>query len=167
MNEAGERVPDSNLCVHSARAPEVVAGNAVAIGRLLRPTTGRYFYWGDDGRPGCRCEKCRELSDSEQALVAENYMAKALRAHDPRAGLAHLAYSRTLAAPRAVRPEPNVFLEYAPIARRYDIPYASRWRERTGWQTWTPTCACPRRQQRRFWSTGWMSPDFHAGGARP
>jgi len=132
MNEKGERVPDWNLCVHSAQALEVVAENAVAIARLLRPTTGRYFYWGDDGRPGCRCKKCRELSDSEQALVMENCMAKALRRHDSRAQLAHLAYSTTLAAPRQVKPEPGVFLEYAPIARRYDIPYTEQMEGRDG-----------------------------------
>ena len=132
MNEKGERVPDWNLCVHSARALEVASENAVAIARLLRPTTSRYFYWGDDGRPGCRCGKCRELSDSEQALLLENHMAKALRRHDPRAQLAHLAYSTTLAAPRQVKPEPGVFLEYAPIARRYDIPYAEQMEGRDG-----------------------------------
>jgi hypothetical protein len=126
MNEEGDRLPDWNLCVHSQHALDIIAENAVAIARLLRPTTGRYFYWGDDGRPGCRCEKCRELSDSEQALVVENYMAKALRRYDPRARLAHLAYSTTLAAPYRVKAEPNVFLEYAPIARRYDIPYTEQ-----------------------------------------
>ncbi|MCW5981516.1 MAG: DUF4838 domain-containing protein [Bryobacteraceae bacterium] len=132
VNEKGERTPDWNLCVHSARALEVIAENAVAIARLLRPTTGRYFYWGDDGKPGCRCATCRELSDSEQALVVENRVAKALRRHDPRARLAHLAYSGTLSAPRRVKPEPNVFLEYAPIARRYDIPYSDQMEGKDG-----------------------------------
>jgi hypothetical protein len=132
MNEEGERVPDWNLCVHSARALEVASENAVAVARLLRPTTSRYFYWGDDGRPGCRCGKCRELSYSEQALLLENHMAKALRGHDSRAQLAHLAYSTTLTAPRQVKPEPNVFLEYAPIARRYDIPYTEQMEGRDG-----------------------------------
>lgn len=132
MNEKGERVPDWNLCVHSARALEVASENAVAIARLLRPTTSRYFYWGDDGRPGCRCPKCRDLSDSEQALILENNMVKTLRSHDPRAQLAHLAYSITLAAPRQVKPEPGVFLEYAPIARRYDVPYTEQMEGRDG-----------------------------------
>jgi hypothetical protein len=132
MSDAGKRVPDWNLCVHSPRALEIAAENAVAIARLLRPTTGRYFYWGDDGRPWCRCPKCRELSDSEQALIVENHLAKALRAHDPRAQVAHLAYSSTLPAPRLVKPEPNVFLEYAPIQRRYNIPYSEQMDGRDG-----------------------------------
>jgi hypothetical protein len=126
MDERGNRVPDSNLCVHSAPALELVAENAVILARKLRPSTGRYFYWGDDGRPWCRCPKCRGLSDSEQALVLENTLIKALRRLDPGAQLAHLAYANTLQAPRQVRPEPGVFLEYAPIKRRYDIPYAAQ-----------------------------------------
>jgi len=132
MNEAGERVPDWNLCVHSARALEVAGENAAAIARMLRPTTSRYFFWGDDGRPGCRCVKCRELSDSEQALVLENRLAKDLRRHDPQAQVAHLAYSTTLPAPRRVKPGDGVFLEYAPIARRYDLPYAQQVQGRDG-----------------------------------
>jgi hypothetical protein len=126
MSDQGERVADWNVCVHSPRALEIIGDNAVAIARLLRPTTGRYFYWGDDGRPWCRCPKCRELSDSEQALVVANNLAKALRRFDSRAQVAHLAYSTTLPAPVHVKPEANVFLEYAPIQRRYDIPYAEQ-----------------------------------------
>lgn len=126
MNEQGDRVPDSNLCIHSLRALDVVAENALALARMLRPSTGRYFYWGDDGRPWCRCPKCRELSDSEQALVLENTLIRDLRRRDARAQLAHLAYANTLPPPRQLKPEPGIFLEYAPIKRGYDTPYAAQ-----------------------------------------
>src|SRR5262245_4237461 len=126
MNEQGERVADSNLCVHSTRAREIVAENAVSFAHKLRPTTGRYFYWGDDGRPWCHCSKCRDLTDSEQALVLENALLKALRRDDPRAQLSHLAYAGTIKSPQKVKPEPGMFLEYAPIQRRYDVPYAQQ-----------------------------------------
>src|SRR5437867_11853125 len=53
MNEKGERVADSNLCVHSERALEIVAEHAVGLAKILRPTTDRYFFWGDDGRHWC------------------------------------------------------------------------------------------------------------------
>lgn len=122
-NEKGERVADFNLCVHSQRALEVVTENALRFAKSLHPTTGRYYYWGDDGRPWCHCGKCRELSDSEQALTLENALVKALRGIDPRAQLSHLAYAGTIKPPRLVKPEPSVFLEYAPIQRRYDVPY--------------------------------------------
>jgi hypothetical protein len=123
MNETSERVPDANLCVHSSNALDIAAENALRFARSLRPTTRRYFLWGDDGQPWCRCSRCRGLSDSDQALHFENHLVKALRKLNPKATLAHLAYANTLSPPRAVKPEPGVFLEYAPIKRRYDIPY--------------------------------------------
>jgi hypothetical protein len=125
-DESGKRTADFNLCVHSQAALEIVARNAIKIARLLRPTTGRYFLWGDDGHPWCHCEKCRGFSDSEQALMLENAMVVALREDEPNAQLAHLAYSTTLKAPKKVKPHPGVFLEYAPIRRSYDLPYAQQ-----------------------------------------
>jgi len=121
MNDAGERVPDSNLCVHAQEALDVAAANAVAIAQTLRPTTSRYFYWGDDGRPWCHCPKCKGLSDTDQALILENRILAALRDMDPSAELAHLAYLNTLSPPEAVEPAPGVFLEFAPIKRRFDV----------------------------------------------
>lgn len=123
LDADGRRNPDSNCCPHSTRALEIIAENAVAIAAKLRPTTGRYFYWGDDGLPWCACPECRDLSPSEQALLVENRILRALKAVDPRATLAHLAYHDTLPPPRKVAPEPGVFLEYAPIHRSYDEPY--------------------------------------------
>jgi hypothetical protein len=126
MNERGERVSDFNLCIHSQPALDVVAENALVFAHKLRPTTDRYFYWGDDGRPWCRCAKCRELSDSEQSLLLGNALIKALRRQTPQAQLAHLAYANTLQPPRQVKPAAGIFLEYAPIQRRYDTPYAAQ-----------------------------------------
>jgi hypothetical protein len=126
MNQQGERTPDANLCVHSRRALEIVGEHATALAKVLRPTTSRYFFWGDDGQPWCRCPKCRELSYSDQALLLENHVYKALREQNDKALLAHLAYSRTLAPPNQVKPEEGVFLEYAPMKRRYDIPYSQQ-----------------------------------------
>jgi len=124
MNEKGERMADSNLCVHSERALEVVAEKAVEVARVLRPTTHRYFYWGDDAQPWCHCPECKGLSDSDQALIMEERVLSALRKFDHKAQLAHLAYASTLKAPTQVKPKEGIFLEYAPIKRRYDIPYA-------------------------------------------
>ena len=55
--EKGNRTPDSNLCVSSKTALDIAAENAVAMAKILTPTTHRYFYWGDDGKPWCRCPK--------------------------------------------------------------------------------------------------------------
>jgi len=126
MDEQGQRRGDWNLCVHSSAALDLVAENALRLADILRPTTGRYHLWGDDGRPWCRCPRCRALSDSEQALILENHLLRALQATDQRCQVAHLAYLNTLEAPQQVSPAPGVFCEFAPIARRCDVPLGRR-----------------------------------------
>lgn len=124
MNEKGERTPDCNFCAHSERALEIIAENAVALARELRPTTGRYFLWGDDGKPYCRCPQCAGLSDSDQALILENRLVQALRRADEKAQVAHLAYAQTYQPPKQIKPAPGVFLEFAPIHRKYNCSLA-------------------------------------------
>lgn len=123
MDDTGKRVADWNLCVHAPEALAIAGKNARRIAKALPPTTHRYFLWGDDNVPWCRCPRCRELSDSDQALTLENALLAAIRQDDPKATLAHLAYQNTLPPPKQVRPAPGIFLEFAPIQRRYDIPY--------------------------------------------
>ena len=130
MDKKGDRTPQSNLCVHSKKAVEIVCENAVKYAEILRPTTGRYFYWIDDGQPMCACPECRGFSDTDQALILENAMVKALGAVDSRATLAHLSYHGTLAPPTRVKPSSNVFLEFAPITRDYKSPFGSSPREK-------------------------------------
>lgn len=125
MNTEGRRIADFNLCVHSQKALETAGENAVKYAKILTPTTGRYFYWIDDGRPMCHCPQCSEYSDSEQALILENHLLKALKNFDPKATLAHLAYINTLEPPVKVTPEPGIFLEFAPIQRSWEKPLSS------------------------------------------
>lgn len=123
MTEEGRRVGDYNLCVHSERALTIICENAVKYARILTPTTGRYFYWIDDGAPMCVCPHCKEYSDSEQALLLENRIIKALRADvDKNASLSHLAYYNTIKAPVKVKPEEGIFLEFAPFQRTWEKP---------------------------------------------
>jgi hypothetical protein len=44
--------------------------------------------------------------------------------------VAYLAYERTLEPPTQIRPEPGVFLEFAPYRRRHDLPLAHEADER-------------------------------------
>ena len=122
MDERGHRVNDFNCCVHSLRALDTIAANAVRVSRELVPTNHRYYYWLDDGKPTCQCPQCRQYTISEQALIIENHVVKALRRHDPQAMLAHLAYFNTLEAPQKVKPEEGVFLEFAPFLRSWEHP---------------------------------------------
>ncbi|MHB0956706.1 MAG: DUF4838 domain-containing protein [Pirellulaceae bacterium] len=124
MDASGQRNGDFNCCPSHPRALELIAEAAVEFGRLLRPTTHRYFYWPDDGREWCHCDKCRGLCASEQALLVEHAMLRALRDHfDAEATVCHIAYGPTLEPPKQVQPESGVFLEFAPIRRRHDLPF--------------------------------------------
>jgi hypothetical protein len=122
MNREGRRMKDFNLCVHSQKALDIVAANAQHYAGIMPATNHRYYFWIDDGCPMCACPECSGYSDSEQALLVENRIIKELRKHDPEALLAHLAYTTTGQAPRRVKPEEGVFLEFAPILRAWDKP---------------------------------------------
>ena len=126
MDKGGNRNADHNCCPSNPAALEIVAERAVHFAALLRPTTGRYFFWGDDGVDWCHCAKCRGLSSSEQALVVEHAILAALRRGDPRASVCHIAYHETLKPPVQVKPQPGIFLEFAPIERAYDTPYETQ-----------------------------------------
>ena len=118
MNVNGKRTPDSNCCPSNPFALEVIAGRAVEVARVCRSTTGRYFFWMTDNGEKCNCKKCMPLSGAEQAVIVENAIVRALRAEiDPNATLAHLAYQSTMEPPRLVKPDPALFLEFAPIER--------------------------------------------------
>ena len=120
MNEAGRRVSDHNLCVHSQKALDMVAEKALYYAQLLPATNHRYYFWIDDGQPMCQCSECSKYSDSEQALIVENRIIKELRKFDPEALLAHLSYFNTLQAPLRVKPVEGIFLQFAPIERTWD-----------------------------------------------
>jgi len=126
MNEKGERSQDFNCCVHSSKAIDIICRNAVEYANILNPTTSRYFYWVDDGKPMCKCSRCRIYTDSEQALILENEMLKALRKVDGQATLAHLAYASTMEPPVQVKPRHGIFLEFAPIGRTWSEPITRR-----------------------------------------
>ncbi len=121
MDETGKRNPDGNCCPSSPEALAILAEKAVEYGTLLKPTSGRYFYWPDDGGQWCHCPKCAGLNSSDQAVLVENAMVEALRKHlNPEALLSHISYGKTLAPPTRVRPHEALFIEFAPIARVYD-----------------------------------------------
>lgn len=126
MNDQGDRVREYNLCVHSKAALDAVAENAVSYAKALPSTTGRYYFWIDDAMPMCRCPECRAYSDCDQALLFENHILGAIRQIHANATLAHLAYVNTLDPPTQVKPDPGIFLEFAPIERRYDVPFRQR-----------------------------------------
>ena len=112
---------DSNLCVTNADAMEIYHRNAeTLIRQLYSLSTHRYMLWNVDcPRIYCHCDKCASLSPSDQAMLATNELARAARAVDPLATVPYLGYMEMIEPPTQIAPEPNVFLEFAPIERCY------------------------------------------------
>lgn len=119
MDEVGVRTCDLNFCPSNEDALAYVENRAAALAEQLAPYTHshRYFLWIDDCSHYCHCEKCESLSPSDQALTIYNRILRGLRRVDPAATQSFLAYQATIAAPTRVRPDPGIFLEYAPIDR--------------------------------------------------
>ena len=76
-----------------------------------------YYLWLDDHRNShCNCEKCQSFSPSDQQMLVLNRIAKALFQWNPDAKLAYLAYCDRVIPP-TIKPESNIFLEYAPFEK--------------------------------------------------
>ena len=112
------RRSDSKWCVTNPEAQELFQKNAAELVRALRTETHRYLLWNADvPRIYCHCPNCAKLSPSDQTMLAVNLLARAARAVDPLATVPYLAYRELMEPPTTILPEPNVFLEYAPIDR--------------------------------------------------
>jgi hypothetical protein len=113
----GRRRDDGNACASSPGALAVVAERARAACAAIPGARGLHL-WGLDllGGGWCHCAGCAPLAPSDQALRLANAAAEGLG--DGR-HVFHLAYHDTLRVPRAVRPHPAVWAEFAPRERCY------------------------------------------------
>ena len=117
MNEKGERNCDYNFCVSNSDAMDVVCKNAVMLAQNLYNSSPNYYFWVDDGRNVfCSCEKCKNISPSNQALMITNAITKAVRKFIPTSRFAYLAYMNTVTPP-TLEKEEGIFLEYAPFEK--------------------------------------------------
>ena len=114
-----KRTDSCNWCPSSEEAMRIVCDNAVKMAKKLAPSSHRYFFWGDDAAGWCHCEKCSHLNDADQELMVSNHIAKALKGIDPEAQVAFLAFEKSLKKPFEIKPDDNVFMEFAPMQRCY------------------------------------------------
>ena len=118
VNESGKRTPEWNFCVSNPEALELFAKRAASLSLSLYGSSNNFYFWMDDGRDTCcHCEKCRELSPSDQQMIAVNAMLKEIKKHIPDAKMAYLAYFEGIVPPKTVAPDKDVFLEYAPFEK--------------------------------------------------
>lgn len=138
MDKDGKRVADGNGCPSSEEGLAYMMSNVAEFARIHKPSNHKYYFWLFDGGDVCHCEKCEghHYTPSDQALIFENHIIKALREVDPEAKLAHLAYNSTTPAPTCVKPEEGIFLEFAPFHRTWDKPLSDKKAIREG-ETWS------------------------------
>lgn len=127
MDKNGIRVNDANGCPSSIGALAEVYKNAIKIGRDYEPTNNRYYFWLDDGGDICHCDQCKNYNAADQALIFENEIITALKEINPDAMLAHLCYHNTVDAPSKIKPNEDVFLEFAPFTRSWSAPLSHTW----------------------------------------
>ena len=118
VNKEGQRSADWNFCVSNPSALELFAKRAAKLASDLYGSSKNYYFWMDDGRGfKCHCPKCRELSASDQQLIAVNAMLSEIKKTEPNAKMAYLAYMDSITVPSRVSAEKGVFLEYAPFEK--------------------------------------------------
>ena len=123
MEKNGERTINSNFCVSNKEALDLVSKRAAELADTLYASSDKFYFWLDDGKDlHCHCDKCRELSPSDQQLIALNSMLEAIKEKRPDAKLAYLAYCTTTDAPKKIKPHKDIFLEYAPFERDRKLP---------------------------------------------
>lgn len=122
MTREGIRSSDYNLCPSNNDALGTVSENAYRLAKELKQNSDNYYLWPDDAAGShCRCESCSTLNNADQAMLTANAVLKGLRAYNPRTKLSFLSYGDTLQIP-AVKPDPGVFLEFAPMNRDHGRP---------------------------------------------
>lgn len=122
MNSDGERVNDKGFCPSSENAKEIISENAYKLAGILKQNSDNYFLWPDDAFDcGCMCEKCRErrLNGADTGMIFSNAVADGLKAYNSRAREAYIAYADAKAVPQ-IKPNDNVFLEFAPMNRDHN-----------------------------------------------
>ncbi len=123
VNYQGNRTSDYNCCVSNHDALNIIRNNARKLAKIIQPSTDRYYFWQDDGKDiFCHCDECKSLSDSDQELILMNTILQGIKQSFPDAKLSFLAYLSTLTPPQFIRPEKDIFLEFAPIKRTYRHP---------------------------------------------
>lgn len=131
MGADGERTPEFNCCASNPDVLDHIRERAAMLAKIFRPDTNKYSFWIDDvADAACHCEKCREFSSSDQALILYNAIAEGLASMNPAAKLSYLAYFSTLPVPTKVAKRENVFLEFAPLARDFDVSLFDETREK-------------------------------------
>lgn len=123
--ENGKRVRDLNMCASSPEAIDVMAVNAQReidyIKAFSRPET--FHLWADDIFEGgtCSCDKCKDLSGSDQLLKILNDLTAKLDLGEG-IKIADIAYHGSVIPPTKVKASKHLRVMYAARERCYRHP---------------------------------------------
>ena len=127
MNENGERRNDIGYCPSNPEALDIITENSYRLAKMLHQKSDNYFWWSDDvPKSVCHCPKCTErcLNGADAAMIFANAVAKGVLAYNSAAKESYLAYSDAKTIP-TIKPEKNVFLEFAPMSRNHNKPISA------------------------------------------
>lgn len=123
--ENGKRTNDLNMCASSPEAIEIMAKNVQPnidyMKAFSRPET--LHLWADDIFDGgsCSCDKCKDLSGSDQLLKILNDLTAKLDLPDD-LKIADIAYHGSVIPPTTVKASPHLRVMYAARERCYRHP---------------------------------------------
>ena len=125
VNVKGERAPDLNLCPSCGEALDYLGARAAALYARLPGRPRRVAFWLDDAQDAfCHCEKCRDMSPSDQQMIVLNAMLSGIRTVRPDACLSYLAYFEALPPPTRRDLREGLYLQFAPYKRDLTRPLA-------------------------------------------
>ncbi|MHB0998640.1 MAG: DUF4838 domain-containing protein [Armatimonadota bacterium] len=119
--ENGKRVRDLNMCPSSEGAADIVAENAKSqinyIRKFSKPET--LHLWADDipGGGWCSCDKCKDLTSTDQTIKSLNNIAERLDLGETMLGFC--SYHGSVYPPKSINASDGVRLVYAPRERCY------------------------------------------------
>lgn len=123
MDENGQRIADFNVCASNEEALNMLTSRAEELAKLLPAENHLYYFWIDDvSGYRCHCPDCTHLTASDQQLRMVNAIQRGVKKSDPLGKTAYLAYLDAIQTPQHVQPEDGIFLEFAPIHRKMDVP---------------------------------------------
>lgn len=131
MNANGERVCDWNFCISNPDAMKLCTERAVKLASRLYGSEHNFYFWMDDGlNTHCQCSECKKYTPSEQQTIVTNAMLKEIKKIFSDARMPYLAYLDCIAPPIKVKPDPGVFLEYAPFKKYTAVSEAEKERQK-------------------------------------
>ncbi len=124
LDEAGQRVKSARavFCTSNRDATDYLVRNVLHY-LDAHPEIEIFDFWPPDGARWCECTNCLALgtpSDRQALLLAQ--VASAAHARNPGLKFETIAYAACLAPPAKAALDPEVLVDFCPIAQCFEVP---------------------------------------------